>query len=47
LQQLEAMAVQGVEALDGLARFAEVQAAVGEHTVHVEKGHAHALGAQQ
>ena len=41
------MPVQRVEALDGFARFAEVQAAVGEHAVHIKKGHAHALGAQQ
>ena len=47
LQQLQAMPVQGVEALERFAGFAEIQAAIGQHPVHIEKGHAHALGLQQ
>ncbi|MNV86731.1 hypothetical protein D3C71_1807840 [compost metagenome] len=47
LQQLEAVPVQGVEPLEGLARLAEVQAAIRQHTIDIKKSHAHVLGAQQ
>ncbi len=47
LQQFDAVAVEAVKALEGLARFAKVQAGVGEHAVDVEKHHPYALGAQQ
>ncbi len=44
LQQFDAMAIQGVKALEGFARFTEVQAAIGEHPIDIEKRHAHRLG---
>ena len=47
LQQLEAVAIQCVKALDGFARSAEVQAAVGQHAIHIKKHHAHRLRLQQ
>ena len=47
LQQLQAEAVQDVEALERLALLGEVQAAVGQHAVDVEEGDAHALGREQ
>ena len=44
LQQFDAMAIQGVKALEGFARFTEVQTAIGEHPIDIEKHHAHRLG---
>jgi hypothetical protein len=47
LQQLEPVSIQRVEALEGLARLADVQPAVRQHAIDVEERHAHRLGSQQ
>jgi hypothetical protein len=47
LQQLEAVAVEDAEALEGFAVLGEIDAAVGQHAVDVEEGHAHILRGKQ
>ena len=46
-QQLEAVAVERAEGLEGLALLADVDAAIGEHAVDVEDRDAHALRREQ
>jgi hypothetical protein len=46
-EHLHAVAVEGVEALHGVAVLAVPERSVGEHAVDIEDHHAHALRALQ
>ena len=43
LQQLEAVAIQRVEALERFAMLGQVQATICQHTIDIEKSNANAL----
>ena len=46
-QHLDARAVERAKGFERLATLANIKAAVGEHTVHIEDHRAHSLSAQQ
>ena len=41
LQQFQAVAIERVEALEGFATLAEINAAISQYAIHVKKNHAH------
>src|SRR5512145_323557 len=47
LQQLEAVAVQGVETFERFASLGHVQTAIGQHTIDIEESDADTLGLEQ